>query len=191
MHTSTFNKLLSGAITLIMVVAALGSMMPWNHAQQAVPVEGDGNDAALTVEIASPEHFGRRLLVIDQGFPVIVSNVSNQPVRVWRDWCSWGYQQLSFEVTDDTGRTSTVRRKEHPFLKNYPDFWTLGAHEPLVLSVALIPDLWESDGVPLPDIKGKALTLRAVFAAAEDDQSRGNKVWSGRVQSTSRLYEFQ
>ena len=111
--------------------------------------------ASITVEISSPEHFRRRVLAIDQGFLVVVNNVSAAPVRVWRDWCSWGYQQLSFEITDDAGHSWTVRRKEHEFFKNYPDYWTLGPGEPLVLSIALTTDLWESPesggGLPIAD----------------------------------------
>ena len=151
--------------------------------------------ASIAVEISSPEHCRRRVLAIDQGFLVVVTNVSAAPVRVWRDWCSWGYQQLSFEITDDAGHSWTVRRKDHPFPKNYPDYWTLAPHEPLVLSVALTTDLWESPeaggGLPIADLKGKAVTMRAIFAASEDDQSRENKVWTGRADSTARFYELQ
>jgi len=151
--------------------------------------------ASITVEISSPEHFRRRVLAIDQGFLVVVNNVSAAPVRVWRDWCSWGYQQLSFEITDDAGHSWTVRRKEHEFFKNYPDYWTLGPGEPLVLSIALTTDLWESPesggGLPIADLKGKAVTMRAIFAASEDDQSRENSVWNGRVNSTARIYELE
>lgn len=164
---------------------------------QLVP-PAQANRDLLSVEIASPEHFHRRVITIDQPFLVVLTNTSPKPLRVWRDWCSWGYQQLSFEITEHGGNTWIVTRKEHPFHKNYPDFWTLDANEPLVLSMTLSSDQWESKrdgvsgaGIAITSLRGKAVTLRAIFAAEEDDQSREHKVWTGRVTSTARRYEVE
>ncbi len=189
MRLSTpLHRISLAVISLVLTLTLVGA----SPTRQAAPA---GAPAAITVAIASPEHFGRRVLAIDQGILVVVTNVSAAPVRVWRDWCSWGFQQLSFEITDDAGHSWTVSRKDHPFFKNYPDYWTLGPGEPLVLNIALTTDLWESPeaagALPIADLKGKAVTMRAIFAASADDQSRENNVWTGRVTSTPRTYEVQ
>jgi hypothetical protein len=195
MRTSSFRILV-----LAMIVLGLSSAMSGATARQEEPPPAASPRTAqvpqsLTVEIACPEHFHRRVLAPEQGFLVVVTNTSKEPVRVWRDWCSWGYQQLTFEITDDAGKSWVIRRKDHGFFKNYPDFWTLGAGEPLVLSIALKADLWESDragdSLPVADLKGKAVTIRALFAAAEDDASRENKVWTGKIASAPRVYELE
>jgi hypothetical protein len=146
---------------------------------------------SITVEIASPEHFHKRVIALDQPIPVVITNISKQPLGIWRDWCSWGYEQLSFELKDDTGKTWTIHKKEHRFWKNYPDFWTLAAGEPLILNVTLSSDIWETVGGAITDLRGKALTVQAIFTAEPDDQSRENNVWTGRVSSTARVYEIE
>src|SRR3954470_12347583 len=35
---------------------------------------------------------------------VVLKNVGSSPLRLWKDTCSWGYQNLSFEITDGDGR---------------------------------------------------------------------------------------
>ncbi len=151
----------------------------------------DATTAGISIEIAAPEHFHKRIIALDEPLPVVVTNTSKQPVRIWRDWCSWGYFQLSFEVKDDAGHTWTISRKEREFWKNYPDYWTLAPGEPLVLNVTLSSDIWETSGGKLADLRGKSLKVKAIFAAQADDRGREDSVWSGRAGSTPRMYEIQ
>ena len=51
----------------------------------------------LSVQIASPARFGKRTLDL-KAVPVVVANGSAADLRVWREWCSWGWFQLSFEI---------------------------------------------------------------------------------------------
>jgi hypothetical protein len=50
-------------------------------------------------------------------FYVVVTNVSGEPIRLWKEWCSWGY----FNLSDSTGlqvlrcRVSSRRLLRHPF----------------------------------------------------------------------------
>lgn len=190
-------------ISLLIALALAAAHGETQAAPPAKPLPGPLPEAPLqasppasaapstTIEIGSPEHFHKRIIALDQPIAVVITNISKQPLGIWRDWCSWGYQQLSFELKDDTGKTWTISKKEHEFWKNYPDFWTLGPGEPLVLNVTLSSDIWEIIGGPIADLRGKALTVQAIFAAEPDDQSRENNVWTGRVSSTARVYEIE
>src|SRR5947208_270066 len=63
--------------------------------------------AALTVRIV-PTDFDETGRVIEmnrpsQHFYVVATNVSGQSIRLWREWCSWGYYNLTFQVTGREG----------------------------------------------------------------------------------------
>lgn len=50
----------------------------------------------LAVRIVSTKHhekIGRTIELYQpsQHFDVVVTNVSDRPVRLWREWCRWGY----------------------------------------------------------------------------------------------------
>jgi hypothetical protein len=162
-------------------------------AMGATTAPPEGSPGALRIEIAVPAcGQQQRSFWIDQPLMVVVTNISGEPVRVWGEQCSWGYRQLSFEITDGD-KTWTLRRREHPWYRNVPYSWTLDPGEPLVLSATLTSsELWESsNGAPAAELKGKPVTIRAVFAADEDDFSRERSVWSGRVKSTPHVYGVQ
>lgn len=149
-------------------------------------------DSPIAVSIAVPQRGTERVLEYhgeSRHFHVIISNTSDKPQRIWREWCSWGYYGLSFEFTDATGKTRTAKKKPKRWVKNYPDFWTVAAHENLVLDVQFSDtDIWE--GFPRPKGVSEAFTMRAVFEFQPDDQSQKNSVWTGRVVSKAEKYMF-
>jgi hypothetical protein len=144
----------------------------------------------LSVAIAAPEHLGARNLEL-AGFPVVVRNESDAPLGVWREWCSWGWFQLTFVVTDASGESFVVRKKERGWRKNYPDAWRLAPGEPLVLTPRLSDgDVWENAD-RLAKLRDSAVTVQAVFTAEAGEDSRGQAVWSGRVESAARSYRVR
>jgi hypothetical protein len=67
----------------------------------------------LAVSIAVPVQSGERGLeysVRHPHFHVLVANTSDMPQRVWQEWCSWGWDALSFEFTDGKGKTWTATK---------------------------------------------------------------------------------
>ena len=148
---------------------------------------------ALAVRIV-PERtddHGKRSITLwqpAQHFHVIITNLSDKPVRLWRDWCSWGEQILSFEVTDENGKAIVVKRNARSYNKNYPD-WTLvppGDH--MVFEVSFDQTTgWTN--APMPE-KGKSreVKMKAVFEIPEDKEAKENKVWTGKVCSPEETY---
>jgi len=117
-------------IALFMLVGCASTPSPQAEATSHVRPIG--------VSLAIPIHNGeRRVEYRDQTthFDVIVSNTSDKPERIWREWCSWGYFGLSFEFTDEHGKRWVAKKKEQVWTKNFPDWWTLDPHESFAIDV--------------------------------------------------------
>ena len=122
-----------------------------------------------------------------QHFYVVITNVSKEPVRLWREWCSWGYYSLSFSVVGPDGKDILVKKKQIGWTKNFPDSTTLAPGDHLVFEVTFDQAVWPD--APVPD-KGKSreVKMKAVFAIAADDESKQHGVWVGEVSSPVASY---
>jgi len=118
-------------------------------------------------------------------FAVILSNTSKEPQRIPTEWNSWGYEALSFEITDKTGRKSVARRVAMDFQKNTLNWWVLQPQESVVLDVFFAdPQKWE--GFPHLRRYGESatVTLRAVFEFNLNVRKPlPEGLWTGRVVS--------
>lgn len=154
--------------------------------QASAPAESD-----VAISLAIPLHNGERRVEYRDGclhFAVVVTNTSKKPVRIWRDWCSWGYYGLEFEITDASGHKSTAKKKPAEFTRNFPDWWTLEAGETLVIDVDFSADHWE--GFPKPENGSQTVTMRAIFKFEPDVESRKNHVWTGQASSKPERVTF-
>jgi hypothetical protein len=122
-----------------------------------------------------------------QHFHVVVTNVSGNPIRVWREWCSWGYFTLSFQATDEAGKTTTVKKKDRGWDKNYPDWTTIPPGDHLVFEVSFDEATWQDP--PLPE-QGKVRTvrLRAIFEVPADQDTKASQIWTGKTLSPEDAY---
>jgi hypothetical protein len=149
-------------------------------------------DSGIQVTIAIPQnHQGERALKYfsREPFHVIITNSSDTPKRIWQEWCSWGYFALSLELTDENGKTWTATKRTRAWSKNYPDYWTLGPQESLVLDVAFFDsDTWE--GFSRPSVPSQKLKMRAIFEVRPDRFSQEHSVWTGRAVSKTDEYVF-
>jgi hypothetical protein len=139
--------------------------------------------------MSAPENDVRAITLFTpaQHFYVVVTNVSQEPIRLWREWCSWGYYNLSFKVTDDTGKTTVVKKKPREWRKNYPDSTILGPGDHMVFEVSFDEATWE--GAPLPEQhKSRRVKMSAVFEIPEDQDTRKMKVWTGKASSPELTY---
>lgn len=122
-----------------------------------------------------------------QHFHVVITNPCDKPVRLWRDWCSWGEQMLSFEVTDENGKAIVVKKTPRNYRKNYPDWTLLLPGDHMVFDVFFDQTTWTN--APLPE-KGNSreVKMKAVFEIPEDKETMENKVWTGKVCSPEETY---
>ena len=142
------------------------------------------------VPTSSNARIGRWLELSDDGgthFHVVLTNVSKEPISLWKEWCSWGYFDLSFEARDSTGKVVVISKKPRGWLKNFPCPVELAASEHWVVDVRLEPAIWQNS--PLSDDSGKAtIRLKAIYEIREDKESKEAKVWTGRVSSPELEY---
>src|SRR5262249_44261004 len=116
---------------------------------------------------------------------VVLLNSGARPVRLWEEWCSWGAENLRFEMTLPDGKRITVRKQPQEYGKNFPDWFTLGAGEATVREVYPLATTagrtW--DGFPaVPEGGSLRVKLRAIFEIPPDSTAQYG-VWSGRVEA--------
>jgi len=123
------------------------------------------------------------------GFNVILTNTSDQNLSVWREWCSWGHDCLSFEVTLADGGVFMIAKMPREYLKNYPDPFLVAPNKSFVLRVKFSDDEWQ--GFP-KEWKDQDIKIRAIYRVKKDEQSARLKVWHGEIKSdklTVKLYK--
>lgn len=154
----------------------------------------DSEREELSISIAIPKHGGDRSIIYSSTsdhFSVVITNTSNQPQKVWKEWCSWGYFSLWFEVEEEGGRKYEVHKKGRAWFRNYPDAWTIAPGENLVIDVYFGSNDW--DNFPLPkDGKPKKVKLTAIFENGHDEEidkellklSNCEDIWLGKISSS-------
>lgn len=133
------------------------------------------------------EGFLRAKKGVNAHFPVVITNTSAEPVRFWQEWCSWGCFALSFKLTDEKGRTWAVKKTDHAWTMNYPDFCVILPRESYVIEV-YIDDPRRWDGFPSPP---QTVTMNAVCEVKADPDSKRLGVWTGQIASPSHRYVFE
>jgi hypothetical protein len=172
------------ATILVVACALAGCADPKEPA-----LKNDSQDIA--VSIAVPLHDGQRTVFADREkdhFHVVIENISKKPQKIWSEQCSWGYDCLTFEITDQNGATSTAKKKPVGFFGNMPVAITLAPGDKLVLEAYPRAESWQ--GFLLPEKGSRKVTMRAVFEIPETDLAKKNQVWTGKAASAAQDYVF-
>lgn len=128
-------------------------------------------------------------------FHVLLTNVSSNPVRVWQEWCSWGYYCLQIEIVEQDGTKHLLKKKRIPFYENFPDYVVLQPSGSVVWDVELNSTVWD-DLSWLPNDKMLNVKVRAIYTVKKAEDSEVNRdlgvsssgVWTG--QAMSEMYDF-
>ena len=123
----------------------------------------------------------------EHAFHVLVTNRSDQPVRLWREWCSWGYFSLSLVMTDESGRVTVVRKLQRGWDKNFPSWVAIAPGDHMLWRVSLDPTIWSQSPVPATG-KFLQIKMKVVFEIYQDDESKEFNVWTGKVESPEGSY---
>jgi len=173
--------------SLSLVAAALAAIYTAPPACSAPAVAAS---APLGVSLA-PYHASESsppLIALADGSPqltVVLTNRGEQTLRLWKDGCSWGYQNLSFELTDAAGRSIKVTRAERGFEKNVPTWNDLRSGGDLSMDVTLSAPEWRN----LPALKHgerQAVRIRAVYRSEPGFDATTHHVWIGVAYSPAR-----
>lgn len=163
-------QLLAFVLWAVLPVAAGGPA-----AQGAPPTDGK-----LLVSAAIPAVHQQRNLQVGGSLDVVIVNTSDQTQRVWRDWCSWGYYNLSLEFRDGDGNTWVCEKKPRGWTKNYPDAAELAAGESIIFRLELGDEIWDK----LPKVAAGAerkLEMRVRYAIDKDEDATRQQVWTGNL----------
>ena len=149
-----------------------------------------GEQIDLTLSIAVPISNGQRTIQVGRQttrFHVIIENSSERQVNLWREWYSWGYFNLKFQITDEKGVTWIARKKEKEWEKNFPDFVSVDPRDKMVIDVTFSPDIWEN--VLPPDTEqSTTVSMIAIYESEDSEDARKRGIWSGLLVSDKRKY---
>jgi hypothetical protein len=157
-------------------------------------VHADAISLSIAVPAVTPG-VERAVPVFDRNshFHVTLSNISKEPQKIVTDGNSWGYEALTFEITDKSGRKSVARRVATDFSKNTMTWWLLQPQESVILDVYFAdPQKWES--FPRLERYGQseAVTIRAIFEFARAERKPSpDGLWTGRVVSEPEELVFE
>lgn len=156
----------------------------------ALVYTAEGKRADLSLTIAVPIHNGQRTIQVGRQAPrfhVIIENLSERQVNLWREWYSWGYFNLKFQITDEKGVMWIAKKKEKEWEKNFPDFVSVDSRDKMVIDVTFNPDIWEN--VLPPDTeKSTTVSMIAIYESEDSEEARKRGIWSGRLVSDKREY---
>ena len=126
------------------------------------------------------------MLPLGGSFPVVVTNTSDKPVKVWREWCSWGYYNLSLRLEIGDKDVELVK-PPRGWGKNYPDAAELAPGESMVWAVVLDEKSWK-DFATLKDQVGRRVRLKVRYHVGPDEDSAKLGVWTGTLQTPNQEY---
>ncbi|MCP5536683.1 MAG: hypothetical protein H7A51_10715 [Akkermansiaceae bacterium] len=112
-------------------------------------------------------------------FYIVLHNTSGQDQRVWRDWCPWGYHNLSLHAELDNGKKVLLTTATKNWGRSYPDAALVRAGKSYVFEVHLAGKVWKG----LEELPGSAFKLTVVYEVKETAESKQKHVWTGKVSS--------
>ena len=119
-------------------------------------------------------------------FGVVIANKSSDPVRVWEDWNSWGYYNLTFDVKLANGKVYHLKKKLVDFTMNFSSHYLIKPSSYYVIYVSFDKE-WDAFPKKLIDElkKNKEVLLKAIYTIPndKDKDAEKNKIWTGTVES--------
>ncbi len=138
----------------------------------------------------------------DPHINVVLQNTSAKPINLFSEGNSWGYNNLTFEITKVDGKVLDkpliVARDYVPWRANMLSYQVIDPGEAIVREVRLqVP---ETNGVirrnfygnfPFPSQGTQSqITMRAVFGNDDSNSYKGKKHWTGRIASPFKSYNI-
>jgi hypothetical protein len=110
-------------------------------------------------------------------FYIVLHNISGKDQRVWRDWCPWGYENLSLLAEIEGGKKVSLTVKPKEWDKAYPDSALVRVGKSYVFEVHLAGNIWQG-AEKLPET---AFKLTVIYEVKATEGSKQKRVWTGKV----------
>lgn len=114
-------------------------------------------------------------------FHILLKNISDKPQKIWAETCSWGYNNLSFELLVNDSNI-IIKKVPISWYRNVPVYLILNPNEYTVFDIYITSNEWEN----FPKINSRtAARLKAIYEVKENEESEKFNVWTGRVDSSA------
>lgn len=165
-------------------------------------IEGGNDHSYIQPE---PEQRGIELSPVDPHIDVVLQNTSSQPINVFQDWNSWGFNNLCLEITKLDGKVLSpplvVKRGMGKWTRNFAEAQIIRPGEAIVREVHLYnPSLKSAKGdyhlpsgyypeqlysnFPFAKNSPRQMTMRAIFQnASTARQQYAAPTWTGKITS--------
>ena len=146
----------------------------------------------LSVHLVGNSYHGdtarQGIRIIGQGshFHVVIENDSKETVRLWEEWNSWGYFNLTFELFDTTGKSlGEIQKKPTLWTRNFPSYLELKPNQLHVIDVDLHPKGdWNMPIKPMGAREGpNKYRLMVNYSVPVDEESKKYRVWTGTLRT--------
>jgi hypothetical protein len=126
------------------------------------------------------------LEIPQSAFYVMLSNNSEQAVRIFQDWNSWGYFGLSFEMESADGEKTTMTKQKSAWSKNFPSYFDIAKGGHHIFPVNFSDENWKISyrGEPM------RCRLKAIYSVEKSEEAEKYHVWTGEVCSSSNYYRI-
>lgn len=118
---------------------------------------------------------------------VVLHNMGNTDVRVWKVGNRWGDTMLSFELIGN-GRILHIVRREQVYTINVPSSFVLPAGSKHEWPFDLGDGEWEAD-VPIEQMAVPGAQLIAIHTVPPSPEAAEHSVWTGQLRSRPVLLD--
>jgi hypothetical protein len=116
----------------------------------------------LSISIEFPKSQSGRFIQCpekEEHFHITLLNNSDQAKLVFKDTYSVGYEALSFEITDQYGNVTVVKRAATSWLSNIPDYYVVKPHDRVTMDIFYKRYEWQQ----FPFSNNGKVNIRALF----------------------------
>ncbi len=118
-------------------------------------------------------------------FHVLLENHSDQPIRLWDQWCPRAHGTLSFQVQDEDGNSWMMRPIADVVSMDGPiETFSIAPGGKLKWGFNLSRQAYQRDQLwgRVPEANtGKTFTLEAIFEIQPSETTEEHRVWTGRI----------
>jgi cytohesin len=150
-------------------------------------VQAIGQNTLVLAIVPTKDKSGASVIEHHGVFSVVFSNRSAKPIRLWSEYCQFGYETLSFRVEDGNGQSARMYK-----VARCPSDWknqppqTVTIPPGRTFSWKVVPSgIWgEREWKGVPELNtGKTTRLTAIFEIKPTEAAQQHGVWTGRVTS--------
>ena len=106
-------------------------------------------------------------------------------MRLWEEWNSWGYFNLTFQLFDTNGTSiSEIQKIPIAWTMNFPCYLELNPKQLHVIDVHLNPKTWKVPIKPMGNGEGpNKYGLVVTYSVTKTGESDKHTVWTGTLKS--------